>query len=56
MADDEPGCTADSERSLQPFQLQSFIGIVILMACIGLPISWGAGKYHAGTTSVSEKV
>lgn len=34
--------------AFQPFQLQSVIGIVILMACIGLPISWRADKYYSG--------
>lgn len=33
--------------AFQPFQLQSVIGIVILMVCIGLPVSWGAGKHYS---------
>lgn len=33
--------------SFQPFQLQSVIGIVILMVCIGLPVSLGAGKHYS---------
>jgi hypothetical protein len=32
--------------SFQSFQLQSVIGMVILMVCIGLPISWRATRYY----------
>jgi uncharacterized membrane protein YagU involved in acid resistance len=34
--------------AFQPFQLQSVIGMAILMLCIGLPISWMASKYYSG--------
>lgn len=34
--------------AFQPFHLQSVIGMVILMVCIGLPISWMASKYYSG--------
>lgn len=33
--------------SFQSFQLQSIIGMVILMVCIGLPISWRASEYYS---------